>query len=71
MAFARRQYRATHRPPNAASMRGLRQAAMLLYSAAPPLPADERADIMRVLELAPYRKRQGDLTLVLRESDSE
>lgn len=71
MRSARRQYRATHRPPTAVSMRGLQQAMAVLYGDAPPMPADELANTLRAHALVPYRKRQGDLTLVLPEPDIE
>lgn len=69
MRAARRPYRATHRPPNAASMRGLQEAMAALYAAAPPLRDDELAATLQRHERVPYRKRQGDLALVLPEPE--
>lgn len=66
MAYARHQ-RATHRPPNAASMHGMRDALAVLYGPLAPTPDDVRLQQLRALELAPYRKRQHELVLVLPE----
>lgn len=69
MRPARRPHRATHRPPNAASTRGLLAAHAALYGEHPPMPADEQAEAYRALQQVPYRKRQGDLALVLPEPE--
>lgn len=71
MRTARRPYRATHRPPNAASARGLRDALVALYGKAQPMAADEQAATLHRHALVPYSKRQGDLALVLPEPDPE
>lgn len=73
MRAARRQHRATHRPPSAASRRGLLSALHALYGAAPALPANEAEQQYAQLRSSrPYeRKQQGDLVLVLPEIDSE
>jgi hypothetical protein len=52
-------------------MRGLQRALDTLYGDHAPMPADEQAAIERAHALAPYRKRQGDLTLVLPEPEIE
>lgn len=69
MASPRCHRRATHAPPNTASLRGLQAALAELYADAAPLPADVRAEIERTAQQAPYRKRQGDLSLVLPEAE--
>ena len=67
--MASRYYkRATHRPPTPASMRGLSAALRALYSAEPMTP-EEAAAFEHQAQLVPYRKRQGDLLLVLPEPD--
>lgn len=65
MAYVQRQRRATHRPPNAASMRGVQAALQVLYGDLPTLPSDEHAQAYRALQDAPYDKAQGDLALSL------
>lgn len=65
MATARSHRRATHRPPNAASMRGLREAMKVLYGSEPPMQADEHAQVFQALQDAPYEKRQADLALAI------
>jgi len=50
-------------------MRGLLAAQAALYGAQSPMPADEQAQAYQSLQLVPYRKRQGDLSLVLPEPE--
>lgn len=73
MRAARRQHRASHRPPNAAAQRGLLGALQALYGADPALPAAEaEQQYAQLCSCRPYdRKRQGDLGLVLPEARSE
>lgn len=65
MRSTRRQYPATHKPPKAASVRGLQAAMAVLYGEQAPMPADLRSQVSHALEQAPYRKRQRELALVL------
>ncbi len=68
---SRRLYGATFkRQPAANWHEGLRAALAELYSTA-PVTADEAAQIDRACSEVPYRKRQGDLPLVLPERPSE
>ena len=70
MHQARRQHRAPRRSANAASMRGLQAAMAELYAPHEPMSADAEAQQLRVLQEAPYRKRQRELALVLPEPES-
>ena len=69
MGYVRRQHqRVLHRPPNAADRRGMAAAIHALHAGAPMTP-DEAAAHEREAALVPYRRRQGDLALVLPERD--
>jgi hypothetical protein len=69
VASSRCHRKATHAPPSAAASRGMASALQALYGEGTPMPADAQADTYRALQLVPYRKRQGDLALVLPEPD--
>ena len=63
MRAARRQHRATPRPPQAVFDAGMRKALAALYSTE-PLSDEQRTTTLHALEQVPYRKGpQGELDL--------
>jgi hypothetical protein len=69
MPYVRRQHqRVLHQPPNAADRAGMEAALRALYSGEPMTP-DEIAAHEHAAQSVPYRKKQGDLALVLPEPD--
>lgn len=65
MGYAQRQRRATHKPPNAASVRGLQAALAALYSTDPVTP-EEIAAHEHTVRSVPQHKPQAELALPLR-----
>lgn len=61
----RRPPRVTHRPPNAASVRGMLQAMAAVYGRLPPMTDAERAKHEHDAAQVPYRKPQRELALGL------
>jgi len=69
MRAARRQPRAIPTSRQAVNGRRIADALALLY-APDTLPEEQRAALLRTLELAPYRKAQADLPLAFPEPDA-
>lgn len=69
MRCARSQLPVLQRPPKREALPGLLAARAVLEEAHAPMSPDELAQLDRALAMAPYRKRQQDLALVLPEPD--